>query len=975
VRETLLRSLLLAGAVLLALPSFAAQGAAPASAAQSGINGWGATLTDVPPDPSIRFGTLPNGMKYAVMRNATPKGAASLRLHFAFGSLAESERERGLAHFVEHMVFNGSKRVAEGEFVKSLERLGMKFGPDTNALTSFDSTVYVLDLPQTDAGRVDQALFLLRESVSEVTFDPAAVERERGVILGERRARESYQLHQQVDRLRFNLPLAPYADRLPIGSSEVTRTASAEDLRSLYHRYYRPELATLVFVGDADPAEMAAKISAAFADWQGVGPAGAPMPRGRVDLGRRTAIDTFYNIHVPTNVSMVIMRPWSDPADTRTERRRQLIQSLGTSILSKRLTKLASLPGSVLLGGSASTGAWKDAALTSAITVTASDGAWREALAAAEQELRRALTHGFTDAELKRELANVAGIRRQAASQADTRRSEGLASIIVSTIDDQEFITTPAWRLADFNAIAPGIALDDLNAEFRRNWSGSAPLIHVSDKKRLSSQAIASAFDASRRVAVAQASNGAATSFAYDEFGPAGKVVEDRLIEDLGIRTIRFANNVRLNIKRTDFEKGRVRYGVRLAGGQLVMPRDKPGLSMMLNMISAVSGTRRHSLEDIKDLLAGRIVQAGFAVDSDAFIAVGATNPEDLALQMKLSAAYLVDPGFRPEAESRWANAIPVVDKQINSQPTSVLEAKLPLALFDDGRFGIPDASVLGRRHIAEARALLAEASAKAPIEIGIVGDIDEQAAIDAVANSFATLPARSEPVEAAEAREISIRAKNLPVILFHEGPSDQAMVASLWPTDDDRDYRKVVGLGLLASLLELKLSETVRERLGATYGVNVDSAMSDTFTGLGTIMVNAIVSPKQADQVEAAIIAAARELRDIPISEDLLIRARNPRLESVSRDLRENGYWLGYVSRAQGQAERLDRIRQRRKIYEDYTAGELQRLARTYLTDDKLRRIRVLSSKLAGKSKTPAPPRFLGFDHGPSVAFPPDTR
>src|SRR5687767_8407693 len=181
------------------------------------MNSWGVALTDVPPDPTIRFGTLPNGMKYAVMRNATPKGAASLRLHFAFGSLAESERERGLAHFVEHMVFNGSTRVEEGEFIKSLERLGMKFGPDTNALTGFDSTIYVLDLPQTDSSRVDKALFLLRESVSEVTFDPAAVERERGVILGERRARESYQLHQQVDRLCFFQAEAGIRDKLVTG--------------------------------------------------------------------------------------------------------------------------------------------------------------------------------------------------------------------------------------------------------------------------------------------------------------------------------------------------------------------------------------------------------------------------------------------------------------------------------------------------------------------------------------------------------------------------------------------------------------------------------------------------------------------------------------------------------------------------------------------------------------------------------------
>ena len=945
--KSLSRPLLLAGLLSLALPI------SPV-AAQSAANGWGIPLTDVPADPAIRLGRLPNGMKYAVMRNATPKGGASLRLHFAFGSLGENERERGLAHFVEHMVFNGSTRVEEGEFVKSLERLGLKFGPDTNALTGFDSTVYVLDLPQTDESRLDKALFLFRESVSEVKFDPAAVERERGVILGERRARESYQLHQQVDRLRFTLPLAPYADRLPIGSSEITRSATADDLRNLYRRYYRPEFATLVFVGDADPDQVEAKIKAAFSDWRGVGPAGASMPRGRVDLNRPAGIDTFYNLNVPTSVSLTMMRPWSDPVDSRAERRRLLVQSLGTSILSKRLTKLVNVPGSVLLGGSAGNGDWRDAALTSAISVTAKDGAWREALSAAEQELRRALTYGFTDAELKRELANVAGLRRQTADQAETRRSDALASIIVSTIDERDFITTPAWRLEEFNATAPGITLAEVNAEFRKAWTGSAPLIHVSDKKRVGNQEIAAAFDQSRKVAVAQTGSDAATSFAYDQFGPAGKVVEDRTIEDLGIRTIRFANDVRLNIKRTDFEKGRVRYNVRLAGGQLVMPRDKPGLAMMLNMISAVSGTRKHSLEDIKDLLAGRIVQAGFSVGADAFVAAGATTAEDLALQMKLSAAYFVDPGFRPEAESRWANAVPVMDKQINSQPASVLEAKLPFALFDDGRFGVPDAAVLGSRNVTEARTLLAAAATDAPIEIGIVGDVNEQLAIDAVANSFGTLPPRAGLAPATIAgKAVAIRDDRRPLTLYHQGPADQAMVAAIWPTDDDKDYRKVIGMSLLASILELELSETVREQLGATYGVNVDSAMSDTFTGLGTVMVNAIVSPKQADEVEAAILTAARNLRDKPISDDLLLRARSPAIERVTRETRENGYWLAYVSRAQGQAARLDRIRQRQKIYESFTPAELQQLAKAYLTDDRVRRIQVLSSNKDRKSRT----------------------
>ena len=193
-------------AVLLA-GSFLATTAPAAQPAHT--NGWGVALTDVTPDPSIRYGTLPNGMKYAIKRNAFPKGAAAVRLQFEFGSIGESAEERGLAHFIEHMAFNGSTNVPEGEMVKILERQGLKFGPDTNAMTGFDKTVYILDLPKADESHLDTAMMLMREVASEVKFDPAAVDRERGVILGERRVRDTYQLHQVIDQLGFQLPGAP----------------------------------------------------------------------------------------------------------------------------------------------------------------------------------------------------------------------------------------------------------------------------------------------------------------------------------------------------------------------------------------------------------------------------------------------------------------------------------------------------------------------------------------------------------------------------------------------------------------------------------------------------------------------------------------------------------------------------------------------------------------------------------------------
>ncbi|MDP9421681.1 MAG: insulinase family protein [Pseudomonadota bacterium] len=922
----------------------------PALAAPPAANPWGVATTDVPADPAVRLGQLPNGMKYAVMRNETPKGNASVRLRFEFGSLGEGEMERGLAHFIEHMALNETNHVAEGELIKMLERLGLKFGPDTNAMTSFDSTTYMLDLPQTDAERVDTALFLMREVAGEAKFTPAAVDRERGVILGERRSRDSFQLRQLIDQLGFQVPATPYPNRLPIGTEEVLKTASADTMHDLYRRYYRPENATLIFVGDADPAEIEAKIKAKFSDWKGVGAAGPALPRGKIDLARPAAVDTFVDPAVATTVTLNIMQPWDDPADTIAERRRKLVESMANAIFARRLTKLVNVPGSVLLGASAGTGEWEDAALTSSITVAAKDGAWKESLTTAEQELRRALTHGFTEAELKRQLAETATSYRTAAEQADTRTNSGLAGSILNTIGEDSFITTPAWRLATFTATAPGITLQEVNAAFHRQWQGSPPLIHVSDKKAIDTAAIAAAYAESAKLAVAAPAPEAALAFAYGDFGTPGAVVEDKRIEDLGIRTLRFANNARLNIKKTDFEKGRVRFTVRMAGGQLALPKDKPGLGGMMSMLSTVGATTRHSFEDIKALMAGKVVSMGSQVGSDAFISAGTTTPHDIDAQMKLSAAYLTDPGYREEAAGQWANAVPVFDKQLSAQPQAVAQSKLPAILADnDWRFGIPDAPVLQQRSFDEVRQILAPLSRSAPIEIGIVGDIDEQAAIDAVARSFGALPQRDLTApDYAEARQAAFRKSRDPIVMTHEGPADQALVAAFWPTDDDSDYRREMGLSLLASVLDLILTESIREQLGASYGVSVGSNMSDVYRDFGTVSVSTVIAPDKADEVEAAIAAAVRELQETPVSDDLLARARNPMIEQLVRSRRENGFWMSVIDEAQSRAERLDRVRQAKAVLESITAAELKQLARTYLTGPAMQKVRIISRSTA---------------------------
>ncbi|MEO6581370.1 MAG: insulinase family protein [Sphingomicrobium sp.] len=938
----------LAIGLALAAPAVAAEPAQLASQAAR-TNPWGIALTDVIPDPSVRYGVLPNGMKYAILANATPKGTASVRLHFGFGSIGEGDTERGLAHFIEHMAFNGTTHVPEGEMIKILERQGLAFGPDTNAQTGFDSTTYMLDLPKTDAERVDTALFLLREVAGEVRFDAAAVNSERGVILGEKRARDNFQLRQITDILGFQLPGTPYPNRLPIGTEAVLTTAPAARLHNLYRRYYRPENATLVFVGDADPAIIEAKIRKVFGDWKGAGAAGAPLPRGTVEFARPAAFDSFIDPAVATTVDLSVARPWTNDLDTAAQRRTKMIDGIASAMFNRRLQRLVNAPGSALLGAAMYDQEQKDAARITTVKVAAKDQSWQQALASAEQEVRRALEHGFAAAEIKTQLADTSVELRTAAEQANTRTNQGLANSILSVVGEPRFVTTPRYRLELFEAMAGTITPAQIDTAYRKLWSGSAPLVHLSAKQDVPAAQLASAFAASRAVALAAPKAAAAQAFAYDSFGKTGTIAADSRIADLGLRTVRFANNVRLNIKKSDFEAGKVRFLVRLGDGLLDLPLDKPGLAPMISILSSIGAVKKHSLEELKELTAGKVVTLGAGVSDDAFVATGTTTPADLAFQMKVSAAYLLDPGFRPEAASQWANAIPVFAKQLKAQPQSVAQTRLPVMLANgDERFGLPGLEILAKRNFDEARAALAPVIASAPIEVTIVGDVDEQAAIAAVANSLGAVPARKladKPNPAA--LKAAFRTARTPIVLTHEGAADQALVQAAWPTDDDRDYRTVVGVDLLKDVLDLMLTASVREKLGDSYGVSLASSMSNVFPKFGYLSATAVVAPDKADEVHKAFEEAAAELRTTPVTADLLARARNPELQAVDRAMRENGFWLGALSQAQSEPERLDRIRKHKAVLEAVTPADLQKLALLYLQPARLQRSRIVSTKL----------------------------
>ena len=606
-------------------------------------------------DPAVTWGRLANGVRYAILPQGAPPDRVSLRLLIEAGSLMESETQRGLAHFLEHMAFKGSQNLASGEFVAFLQRAGLAFGADTNARTGFDQTVYQLDLPRDDAALVDESIGILSEIAGRLTLAADQIEPERGVILSEKRLRDTPAGRSSEAMLDFLLPGSLYAQREPIGLESVIRAAPREEFRAFYRDWYTPERTVIVVTGDVRPEAIAASIERHFggftqAEAAPADPAHAmPPPR---------ALDAMLvsDPALPTRVSLNVVLPYDDRPDSLVTQRDRLRELLAGAMLSRRLESLGLRPGAPFSRAAAGAFDLAPAARIALVQLTATPETWREALAVGEQELRRALTHGFTQAELDEELAIFRNELETAAAGAKTREAASLADQLVDTIADKAVFTSPDTDVALLGELTRDLRPADIDQALRGLWDGREPQIFVTGPMRLTDPRaeILAAFQASRAVAVAAPAERANDAFAYTEFGQPSGVASREEVPGLGITRVRYGNGVVLYVKPTPFEAGAIRVAVRFGSGKIGLPADQPGLDLLAGRGFVDGGLGRHSIDEINRMLASRQVGVDLVVGESGINLVAKTTPADLPLQLDLLAAYVTDPGYRPEAQERY---------------------------------------------------------------------------------------------------------------------------------------------------------------------------------------------------------------------------------------------------------------------------------------------------------------------------------
>ena len=904
---------------------------------------WGFETSDVNVDPAFHFGRLVNGMRYIIVPNATPKGVVMVRMQIAAGSLDETDAERGLAHFVEHMAFEGSTHVPEAAMVPLLQRLGLAFGADTNAFTGQETTTYVLDLPKNDPKLLDTALMLMRETASELTFAPDAIARERGVVLAEKRDRDSWSYRASLEQQAFFEPRARYALRMPIGETNVIEGATPAQLRGFWAREYVPGKAVLVVVGDVDLGATEAAIRSHFADWEPNAAVLASPPQpgaGPITYDDAGRTDVYLDPALPERITISLKGPYQSEADSQTQRQTWMLRRVGYGVINRRLQHLARGPKPSFRDAAFFGNDIFKAGRSSSLVIDAVSGQWRAAITDAALTWRRAMTEGFTSAEVAEQLANIREQEEHGAASADTRANAAFMNQAFGLVHDQHIPSPPADNLSRFNAFAPQITpqkvLEALKYE-ALDFAAQAPLIRFEDRIAPDggAAAVRAAWDAAMKAPLPATADTGIAAFAYTHFDAVGRVVADTREPLLGIRTLRFANGVRLNIRHTDLAKDQVLVTLALDGGEMLNTNENPLATAMVGVL-ANGGLGKHSQDEMQTLLAGHRISASLTAGADVFAMGGATTPADLPLQLQVMTALITDPGYRQEGEQQYRLAVNNWFQQLRATPSSALGAGIGGILSDQTpRFTLQPQHAYQALSYAKLKHDITDRLVHGAIEIGMVGDMDEDKAIALVASTLGALPAREAEFQPyTDLRRRPFTQDHTPHTLRHTGPANQALIEDIWLTRDDADPVDNIELSLLGQIETIQLTDGLREKLGKAYSPGASSQTSRVFREYGTFAISASVDVKDLAVTRAAIADSVAALRDHPVSDDLLLRARAPLVDGLDNALKTNSGWLGLVARAASQPDRIERLTKAKARLLAVTPAQLQAEAKHYLAD-----------------------------------------
>jgi len=853
----------------------------------------------LPVDSAVRVGQLANGLKFFIRQNGRPAQRVSLRLAVNAGSLQEEPDQRGLAHFLEHMAFNGTRNFKPGELITFLESIGARFGPHVNASTSFDETIYMLDVPTDRDGYVDKGLLALHDFASGILLLPEEVHKERGVVLEEWRGRLGAGSRLMDKQLPVLLQGSRYAERLPIGTPEVIKGAPRERLAAFYDTWYRPDQMAVVVVGDIDPAEAEKLVRARFDD---IARRATPVPT--VDRRIPPHADTLYSVATDPEAQgwTVTLSFKSEAKEQRTvgDYRAALVRQLIGEMINPRLSEIARRPDTPFIGAEAGIDTFGRSLQLFDIGAAVPENGLAAGLEALTLEARRVQRFGFSAAELDRARRALLAFYERAYNERATNESPRYASEYVRHFLEAEAIPGIEFEYRIASTYLPTITADEVSqvAGGLITSENRVVLAVAPERKDVPVPTVDSL-----KAAVARASAATVEPWADATAGrtlvenpPAGgKVTSTRTLADLGVTIVTLSNGVEVWMKPTDFKNDQVLFSAYALGGTSLAPEaDFHGAEMASSLVG-VGGMGGFSPVDLNKMLAGKIAQASPRIGTYTQEISGSATPRDIETALQLNYLAFTSPNLTPETLDLLKRRLGAMLENQAQNPRAVFGEKVSLVNTSNHYSAkmITPADVPGMKLDAMQQFYRARFANAADYTYFFVGAFQVAELMPLVERWIGGLPSTGK--KTATFRDMGVR---FPSAIAREEvkkgkePASQTVISFF--ADAGQDEFEMHRVRAAGNILGIRLREILREELGGTYGVSVGYENSLPLPGYGAVVIQFGSAPENVEKLQQAVFAEVERLKAQGPTADDVNKVKEMEKRDLETNARQNNYWVG---------------------------------------------------------------------------------
>lgn len=890
----------------------------------------------MPVDSAVTVGTLPNGVRYYIRVNREPQKRAELRLAINAGSVLEDNDQRGLAHMVEHMAFNGTRNFAKQEIINYLETIGMQFGADLNAYTSFDETVYMLTVPTDTGTALTKAFQILEDWAHGVTFDTTEINKERGVVI------EEWRLGRGADaRMRDKVfPVlfrdSRYADRLPIGEKNILETFTPATLRRFYRDWYRPDLMAVVAVGDFDKSQVERLIRTHFAR--------VPAPaakRARTEFPVPDHAETLVTVVADkeaTSTSVEVYQKLARrPEGTVESYRAGIADYLYAAMLNARLAELAESANPPFIGAGGGRGSLIRTKDVFSIGASVAEDGIEKGLDAILTEAERASRHGFSAGELEREKARLLRFYEQAYAERSKTESGRFADEYVRNFLEEESIPGIAYEYQLVQRLLPTITKAEVE-QLARNWASERNrviVVQAPEKPGLTlptRERLLAVFDAARRKNVTPYVDAVASGPLVANPPRSGTVVSQAVVPEVGVTVWKLSNGARVLLKPTDFKNDEILFAASSPGGHSLATDTEHTSAIFASTLISMSGIGSYSNIELNKALAGKAVNVNPYIAETREGLSGSASPRDMRTLFEMIHLFFTQPRADSAVYQSYRTRLGAIIANRDADPETPYWDTLQVTMSSHHRRDRPMTPALLReldlqRAIAFYRQRFADAG---DFTFALVGNFTLDSIKPLVEKYLASLPS-SGRVE--QARDVGARPPTGVVqktVRRGSEPKSQTQIVFSGPFEYNRDNR--YALQSLVEVLDIKLRELLREDMGGTYGVSISqNNQREPYAGY-EVRISFGAAPERLDSLANAVFTVIERMKSEGPSATDLAKVQETQRRSYEKGLRENDFWLGQLMTRTQNEEDLKLVLAYPALVNSLTAAQIKEAAQKYL-------------------------------------------